>query len=463
MLHKIKQINNQIGQVAQYERNLDIFEGNLNKYVSESLSRELSAQSFKVASTRIPSINLMRRIVKKLSRVYTYSPTRTTLDPRDQEYVDLYSQSMGLQNQMSNGEDLLNLNKCFALEPYLEEGKFEVRVLAPHEFTVLSEDPNDPTEMTTFVKYMGSYNKIVDKDVRLVNTYHLVDKDFLTVVNSDGDVLQQLPNPYGVIPFVYVNSSSFCLKPIPDLDFYDNTVLIPKLLCDLNYSTQFQSHSMIYSIDANINGAVSGAPDSMLNISSTEGSTKSASIGTISPTVDVDKVLALITFTVSQWLESKGIKPGAMGSLSSGNLASAVSKIVDEADTAQVVQENRLILIEAEEELWELIGIMHNTLLGSPLFDATSGMSEDLEVSISFEPDKPIIDPKEQRENLKFKLDNGLTSYMRALSEANPDLSQDELIKLKAEIDAEKLAKTPPQLQVEPNLITNNNEETIGE
>ena len=441
----VLEINNLKRYIPQYYSLLDMFEGNISYYVGMSMAQELSPESFKVASTRIPAINLLRRIVKKLSKVYTDVPRRTTANPSDEEIINEYIKSLDLQNVMSNGEDMLNLQKCFAIEPYVDEGEIKLRILSPHQFCVLSDDEVNPNKVTTFVKYMGT-EMIVDGINKPYNVdlYWVYTEQELIKMDSNGNVSEIIPNPYGTIPFVYVNSSSNFLMPRPDMDSYNNTVLIPKLLADLNYATQFQSHSIMYSIDAEINKA-SGAPDSMWNLTSRDGEGKTPQVGVLSPSVDTEKVLSLIGFTVEQWLESRGIKPGTIGGPNA--TASGISKIIDEADTAQVVQENRLILTHAEHELWELIGIMHNTLLYSEGFLATRGLSQDLEVSVSFPVQKPIIDPAEFRNDLEFKLKNKLTSYMRALKLANPDLTEEEINKLKEEIDAEA-----QPLQIMPQL-----------
>lgn len=418
-----------------YFKMLDIFEGNLVKYVEHSMSQELSAESFKVASTRIPGINILRRIVKKLSNVYSDVPKRLVIDLQDQEIVDELTQTLELQNKMSNGEDILNLNKCFAIEPFIEEGLMQIRILSPHEFTVLSDDINNPLKVTHFVKYMGS-EQVEDSPNRFHTAaiYWIYTKDEFIIVNSDGKILKVDQNPYGEIPIIYVNASSNFLIPSPDIDSSANAILIPKLLADLNYATQFQSHSIMYGVDLEIQKA-SGAPDSFWNLSSREGERSSPQVGVLSPSVDTEKVLALISFTISQWLESRGVKAGTIGKADS--TASGISKIVDESNTSQVVQENRLILKHAEARLWKLLSNIHNRLVGSEHYTAVRGLSEDLEVSISFPEQKPIVDPIEKRNDLKFKLDNRLISRKAALKQANPDLSDDQLEALQVEIDAE--------------------------
>jgi hypothetical protein len=434
ILDIVKYANKQSAQSPLHARLVDIYSGNFIQYIQNSLKEELSPESYKVASQRIPVINLLERITKKLSKVYSDEPRRTTNDDSDSEILNEYSDNIEIQSVMQQADTLLNLTKCFALEPYLKSGLFEVRVLAPSEFCVYSDDKQNPKSSTALVKFMGSY----PKGKHNANLYWVYTNELFVIVDSDGEILDSQNNPYGVVPFVYCSSDSFNLQPQPDLDSFHTSLIVPKLLCDLAYSTRFMSHSLLYAIDCNISSNLTNGPDVFWSLNSTEGENKRPQIGSISPSVDVDKVLALIAFTLSQWLESKGIKPGTIGTMQPSNAASAVSKIVDEADASSVINRNRQLLVTAEKSLWHLIGIIHNTLLGSDKLSIEKGLSAPFNVSVAFPVQQPIQDPAERRNELKFQLDNKLISYMRALKQAHPDLTEEEILKLKEEIDAEK-------------------------
>lgn len=432
-----------LSQIQAHEKNaplharlLNIYSGNLHDYIKADLSTELSPTAYNVASKRIPSINMLERIVNKLSKVYSDLPKRAAADSSDTDIIQYYVENSNLQDTLTNAEILLNLNKCCAIEPYVEAGTFQFRVLAAHEFCVLSNDDQNPNRPTIFVKFMGSQQK---GEKKIVNIYWLYTADSFLIMDSEGEILQDELNPYGTIPFVYLNADSFSLMPRPDVDSYNNALIVPKLLTDLNYAVQYQSHSIMYGIDVDA-ANLKGNPDSFWSIQSSEGENKKPQLGVLTPSVDVDKVLALIAFTVSEWLSCSGIKPGSVGSLTADNAASGISKIVDESETSAVVDKNRILLVKAEKTLWQLISIIHNSLLDTGLLLQTKGLSNPINVSISFPVQQPIKDPNEARTDLKFKLENKLTSYVRALKTANPDMSEAEIIALKAEIELESAA-----------------------
>jgi len=444
---EIKQLLNLIKSeeknIQLNSRLLDVYSGNLLGYVKQSLSEEISPESFKVAQHRLPSINLLEQIVKKLSKVYSDLPKRSCSEKLDDETVQFYLQNSNLNESLSKAETLLNLQKRCAIEPYVDNGVFQFRVLAAHEFMVLSDDDQNPNRVTHFVKFMGNQKK----DNHTVNVYWVYTDSEFIIVDSDGDVLQNNLNPYNIIPFVYLNSDSFSLLPKPDVDSFNNAVLIPKLLGDLCHSAAFMSRSIIFGVDVDTT-ELKNSPDVMWNIRSVEGDNKKPQIGTIEPKVDIQNVLSLISSVTSGWLANKGIKPGSVGSLTVENVASGISKIVDEAETSAVVDKNRILLVKAEKQLWKLVSVIHNVLLPTGILTIQKGLSQNLNVSVMFPIQQPIKDPTEKRNELKFKLDNKLTSYTRALKEANLDLSEDEIMKLKLEIEQEQNIKQEPK----PNL-----------
>ena len=308
---------------------------------------------------------------------------------------------------------------------------------------------------------MGVTKKGEGKKQKEVNLYWIYTATEFVEVDGEGDVYRFLENPVGKIPFVFCTSDEFNLIPSPDDDAFDNTLIVPKQLADLNYATQFQSHSIMYGIDVGTK-SLGGSPDVVWSIKSDPSNPNAKpEIGTISPSVDTDKVIKSCEFQVAQWLESKGITPGSAGNTGSANAVSAVSKIVDDADTTFIVNGNRILLVKAEKDLWELIGILHNNLAGLGQLEVDKRVDEKLVVSVSFPIQQIVQDPQEKRNAIKFNLENKLTSYSRALKEANPDLSDDELEELKKEIeeDSEKaLKRAQEMIQNQPKEDKDNTE-----
>jgi Phage portal protein, SPP1 Gp6-like len=430
----LKEINERLQDISHYDNLLDLLKGELYEHLKKNLYYELKKESADVASKRIVCLNIFERIVNKLSRSYVISPERVS-DIDLNEYIN----DINLNQVMSKAEKLLNTHNCFALEPYIDEaGKYKVRVLNATEFSVLGLNEQDPMLMTHFVKYMGSE----EYDESVVNIYQIFTNEFITMMDSNGRIISQDINILGTIPFIYANKSLFEIQPCPDIDSYKNTMVINSLLTDLNYGTKFQSHSIMYGIDID-SSKLDASPDAFWALRSVEGNDKKPSIGVLSPTVDVDKVLSLISYTMSSWLECKGIKVSTNSNLTTNAQSSGVSKLIDESDASALIQENQQFLISVERQLWSLIAKIHNQYQSVTIY--SKGLPLDLNVTVVLKHPTTTLTADEDRQSLQFKLDNGLISKKRALKQANPELSDQELEALQAEIDSENIHVTSPQ------------------
>ncbi len=457
----IKFISDEATRIERAKNKLTIYEGELLPFVETALRNELSSSAFERARKRIAPINFLPKVINKLSTLYNAGITRTlkTENDSNKDILDYYVESLNVNNSGRISNQQTNLNKYSAWEIYISgDNTPKLRILPAHQFLVYSDDIEDPTHPTVFIKLLGFFNKdtgLIDENTerritRNVAIYKLFTNDEILVVDSDGEIrsefMQQNPegvNPYGVIPFVYIRKSDHSLLPYEDTSDIPMITLIPLLLTDLNYATQFMSHSIIYAIDAELNNP-SGNPDSIWMIKSDinpDGeTTSSAKIGTIKPEVDIDKVITLIQTQLALWLDSKDIKAQSVGSLESSNLASGISKMIDEGDTTQSIKTQMEVYRKAEYELFEKLGIIHNVWVDQGLLSGTEinkRVIDTLEVNTSFEEPAVIVNEKERLETIMIKEEAGYTSHKRAIMEANPDLDTSELDQLNEEIEEE--------------------------
>lgn len=485
----LKFIEHNQERVNNAKDKLSIYEGDLLPYVKDALKRELSAPAYERAIKRIAPINMLPKIVNKLSTLYNNTVIRELKKESDQNetILDFYESELKVDDKGKDSNKQLNLNKYTAWEIYISENEEptpRLRVLPANQFLVYSDDIEDPTNETVFIKILGQWNKeteqfdeITQQFIRReVTVYKLYDNDMIIVIDSDGELRPEFMdgnpegiNPYGIIPFVYVRDSKYTLLPTEDTSDIPMTVLIPILLTDLNYATQFMSHSIIYAIDADIQG-LSGNPDSIWHVKTDandiEDTQKKATIGTIKPEVDIDKVLKLIQTELALWLDSKELKAQGIGSVEATNLASGISKMIDEADTTNAIKSQIEIYREAEADLWYKLGIMHNIwvdqgfMVGTDANKKTDGF---LEVNTTFEEPQVIVNEMERIETIKLKEESKYTSYRSAVAEANPEMSMEEIDSLIEEIKQEQIERNTITLVEEENGINEENSEENSE
>jgi len=409
---------------------LEIYEGNLSKYVQAVMKKTLSANYYETIKERLVPINVLTRIVEKLSKVYANPVIRTS---NYQEWVDEMSTALELDMSMLSAEEISFLHKGYALQPYLDEGMPKVRVLPYDRFLPIGQDPKDPCKMTGIIVLMGMCDHRGDK----VNLYHYwTDSSFVAFTEKgvyDPDMYYNgepiTENPIGRIPFIYGNRSKFGLIPLPDSDMVQLTKMIPVVLSDLGGALMYQCFTIIYGI--NVKSAnLKMAPNAFWDIKADAKADNGApSIGTINPTADVDKILSYVSNIFTLWLETKGIRVGSMGQLDSQNFTSGISKIIDEMDTSEVRKKSMRYLQKEEKELWDLLVVMNNYWLESVPEYSMGRIGDDFQISIEYTTPKPQLSRKEEVETVKAEYDAGYIDEEALVERLYPELEGDAYIR----------------------------------
>lgn len=432
----------QMSNNPTHDNLLDIYEGNLKSHIESSMSLEFNPNAFQAAKERIAPINILKRTTDKLAKVYSQGVERTSAEDSDDKLITEYEDVLDLNVDMAKSDSMVNLLRSVAFEPYIKNGVPQMRVLTPNQFTVWSDDAHDKTNPTVFIKFMGTEMRtsIVDgqETEREVNIYVLYDKDEFLKVDSEMAELERKDHDVGRIPFTYMNLSISKLVPSPDEDSYCMSILIPKLLSDLNYASKYLSHGIRYGIDVDISN-LEGNPDAFWDIKSQDKENSKPQIGVLAPSVDIDKVITLVKEELSMYLEARSLKVGASGKFE--NNASGFAKLIDNADVTDVRKENMHTFKAVEKDLWDLISTLHNMWVTNEEIKVDNMgkmFSSDFKVSIKYGDLAPIVDPQEKRDSLLFRMDNGLTTMERAIREANSDMTKEEQDKLIEEIKLEK-------------------------
>lgn len=423
-----------------------IYEGDLLRFITQSLREQLSPQSFAIAAQRIPPINVLVRIIDKLSKIYQQSPMRSivegTGDDVDAELLSWYQDSMDMNNVMNCSNEFLNLFKNNLIQPYIYKGMPKLRAIPSNSFTVYSDskiDPTVPTHVITFHSIVENgqpiklYYVYTDENFYIFDEYKKPRFDIMAALGNEEGI-----NIAGKIPFVYVNRSKNLLIPMIDTDVKKMTVLLPVMLADLNFAVMMQAFSIMYGIDVDDTG-IKMSPNAFWNFKSDESTDKTPQIGVLKPQVDTAATLNLIQAEVGLWLQTRGIKPGAVGTLTTETAASGISKMIDEMDTSEERQKQVGIYHSAEKELWDLItNYMHPMWRSQGVIDTSMDWTPGVEIEINFSEQLPLLNRGDVVANLKLEREAGFISRFRAVQKLNPRMSEEEVTLLINEIDEEK-------------------------
>lgn len=432
---------------------LEIYDGDLLPKIKAALKRTFTTKDGKVSESyyqiedRIVPINILQRVVEKKSKIYQRSPVREVIDGNesDKELLSFYTKGFHFDRQMNIANEYFNLFEYCAIEPVAAgNGRLVLRPVPNDAFLPFSCDGVDPTRPTHFIVFHGT-RKVGERVEKVWRAYS--DTEWI-LFNEDGDILRDEMaalgneagvNPYGRLNFIYINrDDQRRLIPKPNTDILTMSILIPLLLSDLSFALKFQAFSIMYGInvkDTNLHMA----PNAMWFFDVDPGSDQRPEIGTIKPEVDSDKALAYIQAILSMWLQSMGIRPGAIGQLTVDNFASGVSKMIDEMDTSEDRQKQTQFFGPAEQDAWDLIlRYQHPVWRANKLVENSTEFTSSARVVVSFPEQLPAVNRKETLDTIEKEINLGLEYRIGAMKRLNPHMTQQEVEERLAEIDEAK-------------------------
>lgn len=442
------------GYISETHKTIDIFHGNLKPYVLNVLYSTLSAQSYEGAKDRVAPINTLQKLIDKLSRIYQHEPTREVVDgtESDAELLAEYEKAFKVNSAMNCGNEMFNLNKSCLLEPYLDEKTRQpkLKVIENDKFLVYSDDMQDPTRVTHVIIFEGKQQVMTSRGMTEKAVFRAFTDDELVLFDEDGNILQNRMNemnnpeginPYGRIPFVYINRSMYELIPTLDTDVCTMTILVSLLLSDLGYAIKYMAFAMIYGIDVDMS-SITRAPNAFIELKSSMEGIK-PEIGTVKPEVDITEVMQYTMDLFSLWMNTKGIKAGAVGQ--NENNASGFAKMIDQMDASEARTVQVEIFKTAEEsDLWELVfKHMHPYWVSTGMIDLNTNFSPNARVAVHFHDQKPMFDRGQLVEELKAEVEAGFLTKKGAIKRLNPRMSPTEIDELMAEIEGDNAITMP--------------------
>lgn len=409
----------------------DIYEGNLKPYVDKILKETLSDNYYSKIKDRIYPINILKRLVDKLSRSYSEAPMREASS--NQDILEMYVNKMRFNKRMNLADEFTNLFRGYALEPFVYEGRVDLRVLPFDRFLVYSNNLMDPLKMTHFLKFVG---KKVNKKGATIDVWFVYTDDEFMAMDQEGHILTEYMeeneglNPFGFIPFFYSSRSEHNLLPIQDTDTLELAKLLPVQITDLAGAIMFQCFSIVYGVDVDSENMIM-SPNAFWSFKSDLRSDKTPQIGTIKPQADINQVMGFIKDTFATWLETRGIRVGSLGTTDGASLSSGISKIIDEMDTFESVKKSISCFQYDEYSFWQFMKNTHNKWIEFGELSNVRLLPEDWEVFTEFDEPQPMVNRSTQIDNVIKQIDNELISRDTGRKMLYPDWSQEDL-------DAEK-------------------------
>ncbi len=423
-----------------------IYNGKILDVVMDAIIREFKKpETIEELQNRMIPINIVQKIINKLSLVYKTSPMRKSDDGNedDNELVQVYEEGLKINRCMKTANRYFKLHKRSLVEIYLNKfGIPSMRSLKRGSYEVFSSSAIDPQIPDSVMKVLQWH---YDPAQRIYEFW--TDDDFL-ITDGNGEPIMEMMNamgnvsgvnPFGVLPFTYINQSDTDLIPLPDDDLLKVGVAIPLLLSDLSFASKYQAWSMIYTIG--VDGDIPINPNSVINLEYGQDGER-PEINQVKPEVDIDQMLRMVEAVLAFLLSTKSLSAGSIqGKLTTQNAASGISKMLDESESMEDREDQQQYFIDAEKDIWNKLSKnmipywRKNKMLSG---DFNDEFSPDFEISIHFPEVRIIKSEKEQLEDAKFRIESGFSTRKREIKKMNPHMSEDEIEALIDEINEEK-------------------------
>lgn len=410
------------------------------KYVKMSLQEEMiSTRAYRQSAERIPPINIHKRVVDKTSKVYQKDPVRNAKVKSDTKLMEDFVESMDLNCKLALSNRYLNSMFKFALEPYLDEdGNAQLRVVAPFQFMAYSDSVSNPEKMTVYVKLIATDDKddilalYSDEEFLIVDTSKKVRIDFMRRMEIEDGV-----NPFGMIPVIYGKTTDEQLIPFANEEGKAAAVLFPKLITDINFAAKYLSHSIIYTVNVNLEKADVNA-DAIWDLGDGDLDGKGKpEVGTISPEVDIPNQISSIAFQMQNYFESVGIKTSV--NMEGSNPLSAVSKAIDEGDISDIRDDQIKEYRKTEKQFWTLLAKMQEVWVqnNQSKIKRTFSSTFPEKMTITFPENKVLKTESQKLDDIEKWRDQRLMSRKQAIRQMRPEFTKEQVDEWLKEVDEE--------------------------
>lgn len=466
-----------------------------NKYwVIEELKKEgLKDSTITMMENRASNISVLRKIVEKLARSYYGGVSRETPNEEAEIQVSDLTRLLSFDQKMKKVDRWLEAfkNCCTQFLPVLNERESQdseeiydigVRVFSPYQYDVLNSARNpeqarvhilsdyDPEGYTAVHPWRDNPrdsnipnnskenkkdNIIADDDDDRKMSYIWWSDTYHFTTDNEGNILREkspedLLNPIQISPFVDFNEDQdgrFWAEGGDDL--VDSNILINKQITDMNSIAYQQGWGFPV-----VTGGES-LPDKI------EIGTQNAFIAKYNqdeepaPTVEIvqgnpplDAWGNMIAQYLSLILTTNGLSPGQISTQNQPfQLASGISKMLDEAEATTDVTDKQKMFKAKERESFMVIFAWQNILeeqnVLSTDFAEVGAISEGLhkEITTKFHEARKPVNEKDKLEELEKRKELGLDTEVDLMIRDNPDMTPEEAEEKLKKIKEEKLKR----------------------
>jgi len=370
---------------------LDYYNGNsIGDYIKPRFAVEAFAE--------IPPFetNITHKFINKLSRVYTIGAVRNG--------GDIYKNLTTIKNlRMKHIERMSRLIGTIAMRVIWKNGYFDYQpIYYFHPF--FGDDPFNPISI--------SYPIInTDDTTKTGSLFAVWTDDTKTIINENGDIVEELENTYGVLPFIFIHrepqTDSFFVEGANSLVSTNEHINIT--LTELQLGLRFQMFGQMWS-----SGTDTGTQKQRVGSDVIFDVPLDGKFGIESPAGDIEATINAIKFQIE--LEAQNNHLWVQWSEQGGEVPSGISLMIKDLERSEDYQDDLEMWSVYEKEIYALEKIIakHNGI----------HLPENMGLDFN-EPEYPKT-VQDQIMWDEHRLAHNLTTEARLMVEYNQDLTIEE-------------------------------------
>lgn len=371
-------------------------------------------------------INVTKKIINNLSRVYIGPATRTITNgtQTDADLFQTILNDSSLPRKMKLASRYCKLLKTILIRPVWRNGMVDIDVLTPDVLDVTCGDTPENLLSVTITHYPDS-GKAED------TTYSQWTPEEIKTLNYRKDVIASEPNPYSILPFVpcwdRTPTGNFWLEGGDDLITCQDA--INERITDLCYIIRLQGFGQPWISGFETKSGSPRATEVYLGPGRVQVLPKDGAMGFASTNAPISEIIESIKFLIGQLAISYGLSAHIL--VDEPSEESGVSKIVSSQELDEVRSDDIELWRDYEHSLFNIIKVIWNA-------HNTKKICEAAQLKVDFYDPTPQLSPDVQANSWNTLLGMGVISQVDIVMERNPDITTREdalafLLKLQEE------------------------------
>lgn len=470
-----------IRRKTEYKRRYDVYKDKTKDHVINALIAEgLKPETVAQMSNRAGNISIARKIVNKKARAYSGGVTRTSQVEAVTQQVDDLAKLLAFDQRMKKGDRYRELHKNCLLQVvpeidlYESEGeqrkyKLKFSVLPPWQYDVVEDwyDREKPmvVVISDFTEQNGPAlgNGSDRKDNMIADTpsdagmgerkeYVWWSSRYHFTTDAEGKVIPErspegMANPIGMLPFANnAEEQDGQFWAVGGDDLIDGTILVNKLITDMNFIAYLQGYGQIVVTGKNVGSEkFRFGPNNAVVIEwDPESGEPQPNVDIISANPPLDAWMRIIEQYLALLLTTNNLSASNVASnLTAANFPSGIAMLIEQAESTDNVVDKQKAYVEIERTLWEVTRRWHSVFFEAGAlcadFAAVGKLPEELDVAVKFNEAKPAVTEAEKLENIKRRKDLGINEQVDLIMLDNPDMTREDAEKKLLAIKAEKV------------------------